>query len=78
VDSLGELAWKAQVQSLLFYHYNPQNKAEQQARIAGVKKYFHGPVLAPMDLDRFCLSKDEAQSEKANFESCGQNTADQK
>ena len=42
-----------------------------------MKKYFHGPVLAPMDLGRFCLSKDEAQSEKAKFESCGQNTADQ-
>ncbi len=77
VDSLGELASKAQVQSVLFYHYDPQNKAEQQARVAGMKKYFHGPVLAPMDLDRFCLSKDEAQSEKAIFELCGQNT-DQK
>ena len=77
VDSLGELASKAQVQSVLFYHYNPQNKAEQQALIAAVKKYFHGPVLAPMDLGRFCLSKDEAQSGKANFESCGKNTAGQ-
>jgi ribonuclease BN (tRNA processing enzyme) len=77
VDRLGELASKAQVQSVLFYHYDPQNKAEQQARVAGMKKYFHGPVLAPMDLDRFCLSKNEAQSEKAKFESCGQNAADQ-
>ena len=77
VDSLGELASKAQVQSVLFYHYDPQNKAEQQARVADVKKYFHGQVLAPMDLDRFCLSTDEAQSEKAKFESCGQKTADQ-
>lgn len=76
VDSLGELASKAQVQSVLFYHYDPQDKAEQQARVADVKKYFHGPVLAPLDLDRFCLSKDEAQSEKAKFESCGQITAD--
>ena len=30
-----------------------------------------------MDLDRFCQPKDEAQSEKAKFDSCGQNTADQ-
>jgi ribonuclease BN (tRNA processing enzyme) len=74
VDSLGELAAKAKVQSVLFYHYDPQNKAEQQARVASMKKYFHGPVLAPMDLDRFCLSKDGAQSEKPKFESCGQNT----
>ena len=77
VDSLGELALKAQVQSVLFYHYDPQNKAEQQALVAAAKKYFHGPVLAPMDLDRFCLSRDEAQSEKTKFESCGQNPADQ-
>jgi ribonuclease BN (tRNA processing enzyme) len=70
VDSLGELASKAQVQSLLFYHYDPQNKAEQQALIAAVKKYFHGPVLAPNDLDRFCLSNNEAQSERATLKWC--------
>ncbi|HEU5403692.1 MAG TPA: MBL fold metallo-hydrolase [Terriglobales bacterium] len=78
VDSLGELASKAKVQSVLFYHYDPQNKAEQQARVETMKKYFHGPVLAPSDLDRFCLSNDEAQPEKTKFELCGQNTADQK
>ena len=78
VDSLGELASKAQVQSVLFYHYDPQGKAEQQARVAAMKKYFHGTVLAPMDLDRFCLSKDEAQSGKSKFELCGENPADQK
>jgi len=77
VDSLGELASKAQVQSVLFYHYDPENKAEQQDRVAGMKKYFHGEVLAPMDLDRFCLSKGDGQSEKAKFEPCGQKTADQ-
>lgn len=76
VDSLGELASKAQVQSVLFYHYDPQNKAEQQARVAAMKKYFQGPVLAPMDLDRYCLSKDEAQPERDKFELCGKNTAD--
>lgn len=77
VDSLGELASKAQVQSVLFYHYDPENKADQQARVAAMKKYFSGPVLAPMDLDRFCLSKDEAQLDKGKFESCGHNTTDQ-
>jgi hypothetical protein len=41
-----------------------------------MKKYFHGPVLAPMDLDRYCLSKDKAQPEKDKFELCGKNTAD--
>jgi len=78
VDSLGELASKAQVHSVLFNHYDPQDKAEQQARVDSMKKYFRGPVLAPNDLDRFCLSKDEAQSGKAKFELCAQNTADQK
>jgi len=77
VDSLGELASKAQVQSVLFYHYDPRNKAEQQARVADMKKYFSGPVLAPVDLDRFCLSKDEVQSQKTKFEPCGQNAATQ-
>jgi ribonuclease BN (tRNA processing enzyme) len=77
VDSLGELASKAQVKSVLFYHYDPQDKAEKQARVAEMKRYFHGPVLAPMDLDRFCLSQDETRSEKSKFESCGQNAADQ-
>lgn len=77
VDSLGELASKAQVQSVLFYHYDPENKADRQARVATMKKYFRGPVLAPMDLDRFCLSKDGAHSGKAKFELCGQNTANQ-
>ena len=75
VDSLGELASKAQVKSVLFYHYDPQDKAEQQARIAEVKKYFYGPVLAPMDLDRYCLSNDESHPKDAKFERCGQNTA---
>ncbi len=77
VDSLGELASKARVQSVLFYHYDPENKADQQARVTAMKKYFQGPVLAPMDLDRFCLSDDGTQSEKPKFEACGQNTAGQ-
>jgi ribonuclease BN (tRNA processing enzyme) len=76
VDSLGELASKAQVQSVLFYHYDPDGEAEKQARVATMKKYFHGSVLAPEDLDRFCL-KDDAQSGKAKFELCGQKTGDQ-
>ncbi|HKR27301.1 MAG TPA: MBL fold metallo-hydrolase [Acidobacteriaceae bacterium] len=77
VDRLGELASKAQVHSVLFYHYDPRDKADQQARVADMKKYFHGPVLAPMDLDRFCLAKDEAQADKPELKLCGQNTAPQ-
>ena len=76
-DSLGELASKAQVKSVLLYHYSPQNKADRQARVDGVKKYFHGPVLAPEDLDRFCLSANEGSAAITTFEQCGQNTLDQ-
>ena len=76
-DSLGELASKAQVKSVLFYHYDPQNKAEQESRVTGVKKYFHGQVLAPEDLDRFCLAGNEASAGNATFEKCGQQPQDQ-
>jgi ribonuclease BN (tRNA processing enzyme) len=75
-DSLGELASKAQVKSVLFYHYDPQNKAEQQARVTGVKKHFHGQVLAPEDLDRFCLSGNQASAPNSTFEQCGQSPLD--
>jgi ribonuclease BN (tRNA processing enzyme) len=77
VDSLGELASKAHVKSVLFYHYDPQNKAEQRARVAGVEKYFHGTVLAPEDLDRFCLSGNEKQAGDPKFEQCRNSTLHQ-
>lgn len=76
VDSLGELASKAQVKAVLFYHYDPGSKAEQQARVTSVKNYFDGPVLAPEDLDRFCLSGEEGHAENATFSRCAQSTLD--
>lgn len=75
-DSLGELASKAQVKSVLFYHYDPGSKAEQQTLVVSVKKYFDGPVLAPEDLDRFCLSGGEGQAANATFSRCGQGSLD--
>jgi len=75
-DSLGELASKAQVKAVVFYHYDPGSKTEQQALVTSVKKYFDGPVLAPVDLDRFCLSGNEGQAAKARFSQCGQSTLD--
>jgi ribonuclease BN (tRNA processing enzyme) len=53
LEAVGEIASKARVKSVLLYHYEPRDPA---AYVAGVKKYFSGPVFAPSDLDRYCLS----------------------
>ncbi|HKV23658.1 MAG TPA: MBL fold metallo-hydrolase [Candidatus Acidoferrum sp.] len=55
--SVGELATQAQVKSVLLYHYNPLNKADEAAFVSGVKGYFSGPVFASADLDRYCLGQ---------------------
>lgn len=52
LKGVGEMATKAHVKSVLLYHFNPQDPA---AFVAGVKKYFSGPVFAGADLDRYCL-----------------------
>ena len=52
LEHVAELASKAQVKSVLFYHYNPPDPT---AYVADVKKTFTGPVFAPADLDRYCL-----------------------
>lgn len=54
-NSVGQLATKAQVKSVVLYHYNPLDKSDQAAYMSGVKKYFSGPVFGPDDLDRYCL-----------------------
>lgn len=53
MKEVGQLASKAQVKSVLLYHYTPTNPA---AYVAEVKKYFSGQVFAPSDLDKYCLS----------------------
>jgi ribonuclease BN (tRNA processing enzyme) len=53
---IGELATDAHVKSVILYHYGPRDKADESAYVAGVKQRFSGPVFAPDDLDRFCLS----------------------
>lgn len=68
VDHVGELAAKAQVKAVVFYHYDPDGKAEQAAYVAGVRKQFHGPVFAPSDLDRYCLA---GANGHAKFDLCG-------
>ena len=78
--AVGELASKAQVKSVLLYHYNPADKADEAAYVSGVKNYFFaGPVFAPADLDRYCL----AQAEKLKDDSslvrrCGDSARDSK
>jgi ribonuclease BN (tRNA processing enzyme) len=52
LKEIGEIASKARVKSVLLYHYEPTDPG---AYVAGVKKYFSGPVFAPADLDRYCL-----------------------
>jgi ribonuclease BN (tRNA processing enzyme) len=49
---VGEMASRAQVKSVVLYHYNP---ADPAAFVAGVKEHFSGPVFASADLDRYCL-----------------------
>ena len=52
---VGEVASRAQVKSVVLYHYNP---ADPTAYVASVKEHFSGPVFASADLDRYCLSTD--------------------
>lgn len=55
-STVGQLAASAHVKAVVLYHYDPDDKADQAAYVAGVRKYFSGPVFAPDDLDRYCLS----------------------
>lgn len=54
-EQVGEMATRAQVKSVVLYHYNP---ADPTAYVASVKEHFSGPVFASADLDRYCLSTD--------------------
>ena len=60
-SAVGELAAKAQARSVLLYHYDPKDKADEAAYVSGVRKYFSGPVFAPADLDRYCLGTEHDQ-----------------
>lgn len=55
-DSVGEIALKAHVKSVLLYHYDPRDKRDQAAYVRDVKKNFSGPVFAPDDLSRYCMN----------------------
>lgn len=54
-QTIGELAAKAKVKSVMLYHYTPNDAAEVGLYLSGVKQSFSGPVFAPNDLDRYCV-----------------------
>ena len=53
LKDVGQMATKAHVKSVLLYHWYPANPAKY---VAGVAKYFSGPVFGSADLQRYCLS----------------------
>lgn len=55
-DTVGRIAAAAHVKAVVLYHYDPNDKADQAAYVAAVKEHFVGPVFAPDDLDRYCMS----------------------
>ncbi|HEV2397971.1 MAG TPA: hypothetical protein VGS27_13575, partial [Candidatus Sulfotelmatobacter sp.] len=65
--SIGQLASKAHVGSVLLYHYRPRNKDDEAAYVSGVKKYFPGPVFASADLDRYCLDATHRKGSEATL-----------
>jgi ribonuclease BN (tRNA processing enzyme) len=60
MKAVGELAAKAQVKTLILYHFVG---GEDGARFAaGVRQYYSGPVFAGEDLARYCLAADTTMS----------------
>lgn len=52
IKDVGRMAARAHVKSVVLYHWDP---ADPAAYVAGVEKYFSGPVFASADLQRYCL-----------------------
>ncbi|MGH9735609.1 MAG: MBL fold metallo-hydrolase [Candidatus Acidiferrales bacterium] len=61
-EQVGDMATKAQVHSVVLYHYDPENAA---AYLAAIKKHFAGPVFASADLDRYCIGSADGNSKNA-------------
>ena len=71
-QGVGELASRAQVKSVLLYHYNPADKVDEAAYVSGAKSNFSGPVFAPADLDRYCLASAGKSKDDGNvLKPCG-------
>ena len=69
--TIGELAAKAKVKSVMLYHYTPSDQSETAAYISGVKQYFPGPVFAPNDLERYCLQASPGAAGSTTIAKCG-------
>lgn len=57
IEEVGEMAAKAHVKSVVLYHWNPSDPA---AYLAGMSKYFSGPVFGSADLQRYCVTSSPA------------------
>jgi len=52
IKDVGRMATTAHVKSVVLYHWDPDDPA---AYVAGVGKYFSGPVFGGADMQRYCL-----------------------
>lgn len=66
-EEVGNMATKAQVKSVVLYHYDPANP---MSHVAAVKAHFAGPVFASADLDRYCIGATNANMDAANLHPC--------
>lgn len=53
IKDVGQMAATAHVKSVVLYHWDP---ADPATFVAGVGKYFSGPVFGGGDLQRYCLA----------------------
>ena len=61
-NEIGQLASRAHVGSVILYHYDPDDNPPHESYVRGVERHFAGPVFAPDDLDRFCMSSGKVHS----------------
>ncbi len=66
MEEVGKLASKAQVKSVVLYHFGSEG-VKPAAYVSGVKKYFSGPVFAGADLDRYCLGRQDGRGTSARI-----------
>jgi ribonuclease BN (tRNA processing enzyme) len=52
IKEVGQMAARAGVKAVLLYHWDPTDPASY---VAGVAKYFSGPVFGTEDFQRYCL-----------------------
>lgn len=63
IGDVGRMAARARVKSVVLYHWDPSDPVTY---VAGVKKYYSGPVFASADLQRYCLDAMAAQGKSGN------------